>query len=500
MIENKQITKPTYNIDMRNNKMNRRIFVLGLMSVLVFSFLITPALAEDNKLDQPRSQKFWNFFSNWWSRPSPAAIGDSKDKDQKDKDDKDKKACSRFERNLGVGARGQDVVDLHVALTASGFEFAGDDKNVFGEATAAAVVHFQAKSGIIQTGYVGPLTRARLQVLYPCVTNNNNRPPVIQSVSGPNNLNPGVTGTWVIRATAPAKSSLTYRVDWGDTISAANVLKSNNENDRVSQTATFTHVYNNPGTYTAIFTVTDQTGKSDSSRLNIRVGTSLPNPTMQVLAPTGGNSWAAGSSQTITWQIAGEIPTGAVLQLNLLGSTNVNLKRFAAGEFTRNGSWTITVPSTGCWGDMCDTVRPGEYLIEVALFDRTPCYGGCLLPNPMPQVLAKASSGAIRLTTANQANQPPVISAVSGPTILGLGVTGTWTVSATDLENSALTYTVDWGDSSSVSSASVARSAMFTQSATFTHNYTRAGTFSPVFTVTDSAGLTARTSLSVNVR
>lgn len=498
MVENKQITRPTYNIAMKNNKMNRRIFVLGLLSVLVFSFLITPALAADNKLDQSRSQRFWNFFSRWWSRPSNTAIVDSKDKKDDDKDEK--KFCSRFERNLGVGARGQDVMELHTALTASGFEFAGDDKQVFGEATAAAVVQFQAKSGIIQTGYVGPLTRARLQALYPCVTNNNNRPPVIQSVSGPNNLATGTTGTWTVRATAPANSSLTYKVDWGDTTSATNLLKSNNSTDRVGQTATFTHTYNNSGTYVAVFTVTDQAGKTDSSRLNIRVGTNLPNPTMQVLAPTGSNSWAIGSSQTITWQINGEIPTGAVLQLNLLGPTNINLKRFAAGEFTRTGSWTIIVPANGCWGDMCDTVRPGEYLVEVALFDRTPCYGGCLLPNPMPQVLAKASSAPINVVSVGQTNRPPTVSDISGPSVLNVGGTGTWTIRASDPENGALNYNVDWGDSSPVSRLAGSQSALSVQSGMFTHVYTRAGTYTPVFTITDSAGLTARTSLSVNVR
>ena len=80
------------------------------------------------------------------------------------------------------------------------------------------------------------------------------RPPTsnitINSVSGPNSLNVGQTGTWMVNATAPSGTNLTYNVDWGDMVYPIAAGAAN-----ISQTATFTHSYNQAGTYTIKFTV-----------------------------------------------------------------------------------------------------------------------------------------------------------------------------------------------------------------------------------------------------
>lgn len=100
-----------------------------------------------------------------------------------------------------------------------------------------------------------------------------------------------------------------------------------------------------------------------------------------------------------------------------------------------------------------------------------------------------------------QKNLPPVIHGISGPTVLKIGETGTWTVKASDPENQPLNYSVVWGDETTapMSLAPVSGSTEITQSATFTHAYNQTGTYNPTFTITDIQGATAKSSISVAV-
>jgi peptidoglycan hydrolase-like protein with peptidoglycan-binding domain len=78
--------------------------------------------------------------------------------------------CHTFNNDLTIGSTDKgagDVSALNDALSIdSRVELGGDD--VFTENTAAAVVKFQGKYGIRQSGYVGPQTRAKLNSLYGC--------------------------------------------------------------------------------------------------------------------------------------------------------------------------------------------------------------------------------------------------------------------------------------------------------------------------------------------
>ncbi len=102
-------------------------------------------------------------------------------------------SCHTFNQELGISlqrgpvmadevAELQRILSTKEGLTISAEEFNGHS-NYFGESTAAAVVEFQSKYGIRKTGYVGPITRAKLNALYGCANNVNSRP-VITSVSG----------------------------------------------------------------------------------------------------------------------------------------------------------------------------------------------------------------------------------------------------------------------------------------------------------------------------
>ncbi|MEK7101143.1 MAG: immunoglobulin-like domain-containing protein [Patescibacteria group bacterium] len=66
-----------------------------------------------------------------------------------------------FSADLTVGATGDDVTALQNLLREQGY-FTEEPTGYFGPKTKAAVVAFQASSGLPQTGYVGPLTRSAL--------------------------------------------------------------------------------------------------------------------------------------------------------------------------------------------------------------------------------------------------------------------------------------------------------------------------------------------------
>jgi len=108
--------------------------------------------------------------------------------------------CHTFNTYLVAGsmdtttsvATSGEVTQLETALTKEGLDVSGDTPGIFGDNTAAAVVQFQGKYGIKQTGTVGPLTRTKLNSLYGCGTNSN--PPVPLPI--PVACTPNWTCTW----------------------------------------------------------------------------------------------------------------------------------------------------------------------------------------------------------------------------------------------------------------------------------------------------------------
>ncbi len=98
------------------------------------------------------------------------------------------------------------------------------------------------------------------------------------------------------------------------------------------------------------------------------------------------------------------------------------------------------------------------------------------------------------------AGQPPVISGVSGPTTIKVGEIGVWKISATGNYNDYLSYSVVWGDEVAYATGSgVSSKQVVSQSATFEHSYQSAGTYNPVFYVTNQNGQSAKASISVQV-
>lgn len=218
-------------------------------------------------------------------------------------------------------------------------------------------------------------------------------------------------------------------------------------------------------------------------------GTVIP-PTNQVkvISPAYGDAWFRGTDQKIAWSYPNLVEMGPV---------------------------TISVNKyQDCYGSIaCPAIAYAPYMIASGV-ENTGRFVWSI-----PKDLATNYQGKMRIKVRGASgvygqseafsilpgiggnNLPPVVSGVSGPTALKVGETGTWTVKAYDPEGGSLSYSIVWGDegASTVASPGVTKEMLVQNTATFTHTYYGAGTYTPVFYVTDDRGQQARTSMSVVV-
>ncbi len=278
--------------------------------------------------------------------------------------------------------------------------------------------------------------------------------PTITSVNGPSSLAAGVEGTWILGAADSQTGPLTYAVNWGDTGAAPLRAAA-----AINQTSTFSHTYANAGTFDIVFTVTNDAGLSTTATTSVTV---TPATTTALTGPTNVTGTSTEDSITLAWDAA----TGGVAPItysvmedgNVVGTTT-------DATFTDTGLSPSTTYS---------------YVIEAT-------------DSATPTANVATSSEASFTTLAATG---PTITSVNGPTSLGAGTEGTWTLGAADSQTGPLTYSVDWGD---VPAGMMARMAAINQTSTFSHTYADAGTFNIVFTVTDDAGLSTTATTSVTV-
>jgi PKD repeat protein len=97
----------------------------------------------------------------------------------------------------------------------------------------------------------------------------------------------------------------------------------------------------------------------------------------------------------------------------------------------------------------------------------------------------------------------PIITGITGPKTVNMNHTATWKVKAKGINQSNLSYSVNWGDEimyygGELKSSSVMPST--SQTATFSHRYRWAGTYTARFTVTDENGQSVTKSFKIKVR
>ncbi len=115
-------------------------------------------------------------------------------------------------------------------------------------------------------------------------------------------------------------------------------------------------------------------------------------------------------------------------------------------------------------------------------------------------VVQEETQAKIEAVSCVESDTELEIIGISAPTSLMVDETGTWTVDVESETEGNLSYSVVWGDEGDARLMRMSSEDAIQSSATFTHAYASAGTYTPEFTVTDSAGVTVtKASASVTV-
>ena len=201
-------------------------------------------------------------------------------------------------------------------------------------------------------------------------------------------------------------------------------------------------------------------------------------------------------------------PIGTSVTLTGTGFTSNDIVYFGAGTVSNtpaSASADGTVLTFAVPQDIGPYCKPG-----------TPCpyFRRLVTPGTYEVSVMNASTSArsnsVAFTVTKSATTTPPtpsplsIASISAPTNLLVGTEGTWTVNVDRPSDATgnLTYSVKWGDEPAIAaamSALLGNNGTTQASATFTHTYESAGTFTPIFTVTDSNGHSVKASASVVV-
>lgn len=291
---------------------------------------------------------------------------------------------------------------------------------------------------------------------------------VISGASAPQSLNISEKGTWIITASDSSVGNLTYKADWGDDTLSQTIVS--------SSFATFTHSFSKEGSYTPVFTVTNNAGRSTKISLALNVsGVMIVNVDPTISPYNVPSNIREGQSATFTF-VASDLDNDDL-------SWSVDWGEGSSGVAT-----CPINPPVGTGKNSSNIVshtweNPGDYVVRVSVYD---CKGGSESKTFVVNVAAIPTS--------------TIISEVTGPQLLNANEEGTWTITASDSNGGSLSYVVNWGDAPTLlGGTSQTTTIPSSQTATIKHIYTIAGIYSPIFIVTNQNGESSETSLSVNV-
>lgn len=344
---------------------------------------------------------------------------------------------------------------------------------------------------------------------YFTITSSTTVGPVISNVSGSTSLNVNQQGTWTVNASDPSGKTLTYTVAWGDTLSTCasrTYCAVSSPAIVTQQTATFTHTYKVAGTYTPTFTVINSSGQSAKTTKTVVVG-NVTTPSITVLSPKGGEIIKTGNKLNIQWS-SQNLPLGSTIHIQIFNSTYAGPNKTIVSGLPSSATsyaWTVAPYSPNIEDGWGFGANQSLFKKLAKLFFKTANayqeYGNqYYISISVDEGNVFSNSGVF--TISPFISSTPTISGITGPQTLNVNQQGTWVVKASDSNNEALTYSVSWGEITApcVSGTFCAISAQIPQqTATFTHIYKTAGTYTPKFTVTNSSGQSAQTSLSIVV-
>lgn len=414
-------------------------------------------------------------------------------------------ACVSLSRNLMFGSRDSStdgqVSALQAFLIQDGDMHAGAT-GYFGMITQRAVQRFQSSQGIFTTGYVGALTRAAVSRA---------------SCGG----NPPPAATFYIRSISPDITTVGSSV----TIYGGGFTQDNTINFGIGS---IDHVASYDGT-TLTFTVPSSlTPACYYSEPQCLIASQETTPGTYAVSVTNGSGTSNSVSITINdgQQQASNVrifsitpssgPTGTTVSIVGSGFAASNTIRFGSGAIADVPvSSSVAIACTNnpsCHGGINQTL---QFTVPTSLGAYCPAGVAC----PMYAMLVTAGTYNVSVSNSSGTSDPvaftvtggpsispvgngPTITGIDAPASLSVGSTGTWTVHASAIRGStaSLQYSVDWGDEAALGNGIMSPQPSSTQSsAAFTHSYSRPGTYTAVFSVSDTSGNVATANSTVTV-
>jgi hypothetical protein len=191
--------------------------------------------------------------------------------------------------------------------------------------------------------------------------------PTIRNVNGPSNLQAGALGTWTAEVNLLNNQSVSVSATWGDENQYSPALAPHAIVGAGGvQVVTFTHAYQNAGTYTPSFTVTDSMGRKNSVTANtVAVSGSVYSgggPTLFTLSPNMGRVGSVVALFGSNFALSGNTVHFGIGGAANLASANGGTTLFFVIPSTVNVCDTI---GTGC-SSPTSAVSPGTYPMYVS--------------------------------------------------------------------------------------------------------------------------------------
>jgi len=425
--------------------------------------------------------------------------------------------CVTLSQDLSQSSRASDVRALQNFLVSQNYPGGGSwmVTGYFGAATAAAVRNFQQSQGLAITGSVDANTRAAISrvscsgyggnVYQPINSFNptpytyNNPTPYTYNYNNsyvynpvyPFNTNPGVLALTSLSAnTGPIGSSVTI---YGTGFDAANntVVFGAQPLASIASNGTSLTFTVPPYTASGVVNVKVVNSRGTSNTLTFTV-TSYYYPYGNCLPGQGGGAYnyslynytncsinlPPSNTNAPSLSYLDPMSGGVGTSVTVFGSgftTSGNTVHFGAGIISNltspdGRSVSFIVPTT--------LVGFGSQVMTLSTYQVSVTNGAGFTSNALPFTVTSLASTGV-----------PTIAVVNGPTSLAQGATGVWTITVSNIGNSYLTTSINWGDSTTYTTPAPSVSyVQGSQTLSFSHVYTTAGTYQITFTASNASG------------
>ncbi len=266
--------------------------------------------------------------------------------------------CHTFEKDLKISDSGYEVAELLRVLAKEGLLQFKTDTNNFNEEVAAAVVKLQARYGVIQTGYFGPLTRGKINSIHGCKTA---AWATITSPTRTDSLTPTIYGT----AKSISQVGIVLKSSSGDkAYGSGNIAVTNGK----------WSVTVSPAIWPGIYSVYVYDGASrllTSAKLEISKESQA---SIRLESPNGGENWGIGTKQILKWNADSNVAVNVYLVRNVSGCFNLKpdmgclavmdpMYTLAKGISGGSDGWKVGDFSSVEYGG--ESISSGKYYVRV---------------------------------------------------------------------------------------------------------------------------------------